>query len=71
MTETHVVRLDQLLNEDQLDVVTDLINRIKNGSCQPETLKNYLQTQEKELRAKEVDATYLYYAIVYHTGIYQ
>jgi hypothetical protein len=65
------VRLDDLLNEDQMEIVADLINRIKNGSCQPETLKNYLRTQEAELLAKEVDPTYLYYAISYSAGIYK
>jgi hypothetical protein len=70
-SDTKVVRLDDLLNEDQMEIVTDLINRIKNGSCQPETLKNYLRTQETELLAKEVDPTYLYYSIAYNAGIYQ
>lgn len=64
------VRLDELLDQTQLDVVTDLINRIKNGSCQPETLKNYLRTQEAELLAKECLPDYLFYSIAYSAGIY-
>jgi hypothetical protein len=71
MSDTKTVRLDDLLNEDQIEIVTDLINRIRAGRCQPETLRNYLRTQETELLAKEVDPTYLYYAIAYNSGIYK
>ena len=70
MSDTKVVRLDQLLDQEQLDVVEDLINRIRAGSCQPETLKNYLRTQEADLLAKEVLPDFLYYAVCYSQGIY-
>jgi hypothetical protein len=69
-SNTRVVQLGDLLNQEQLDVVFDLITRIRAGSCQPETLKNYLRTQEAELLAKEVLPDYLYYSIIYNAGIY-
>lgn len=69
MSEQRVVELSDLLTEPQLTAVQRIITEIKLKQTSPESLRIYLRSISKELELKQVDSSYLYYALCYKVGL--
>ncbi len=65
-----VLRLDQILDPTQLADVESLIVQIRAGRVKLDTLRFYLTTQEESLLSKDIDASYLFYAVSYAAGLF-
>jgi hypothetical protein len=67
--QVRVLKLTDILDDQQIRDVESLVARIRVGEIKLDVLRFYLKAQEESLLKKEILPEYLFYSLIYSCGL--